>query len=40
MVALSDTPFFYLGVWFLKPKVHEDPDKEKWGCHSFKEEAI
>ncbi|NHZ86256.1 MAG: queuosine precursor transporter [Planctomycetia bacterium] len=40
MVALADTPFFYLGVWFLKPKVHEDPDEKKWGYHSFKEEAL
>jgi hypothetical protein len=27
--ALFDTPLFYLGVWVLKPKVHEDPE-EVW----------
>ena len=27
--ALFDTPLFYLGVWALKPKVHEDPE-EVW----------
>jgi len=30
MVALFDTPLFYLGVKILKPKVHEDPDEIKW----------
>lgn len=40
MVAFLDTPLFYLGVWYLKPKVHDDPDEEKWGYHSFKEEAL
>ncbi len=25
--ALFDTPLFYLGVWVLKPKVHEDPEE-------------
>ncbi len=40
MVALFDTPLFYLGVWYLKPKVHEDPDESAWGYHSFKEEAL
>ena len=25
--ALFDTPLFYLGVWALKPKVHEDPEE-------------
>jgi hypothetical protein len=40
MIALFDTPFFYLGVWYLKPKVHEDPDESTWGYHSFKEEAL
>ncbi|MFC1786077.1 queuosine precursor transporter [Candidatus Neomarinimicrobiota bacterium] len=40
MIALLDTPFFYLGVKYLKPKVHEDPDEEIWGYHSFKEEAL
>jgi len=40
MVALLDTPLFYLGVRFLKPKVHEDPDESIWGYHSFKEEAL
>ena len=38
--ALFDTPLFYLGVWFLKDKVHDDPDEKKWGYHSFKEEAL
>ena len=27
--ALFDTPLFYLGVWALKPKVHENPE-EVW----------
>jgi uncharacterized integral membrane protein (TIGR00697 family) len=40
MVALTDTPFFYLAVWWLKPKIHEDPDENKWGYHTFKEEAL
>ena len=38
--ALFDTPLFYLGVWLLKEKVHEDPDEQIWGYHSFKEEAL
>ncbi len=38
--ALFDTPLFYLGVYLLKDKVHDDPDEEKWGYHSFKEEAL
>lgn len=38
--ALFDTPLFYLGVWLLKDKIHEDPDEQKWGYHSFKEEAL
>jgi hypothetical protein len=25
LVALFDTPFFYLGVWLLKNKIHEYP---------------
>ena len=36
--ALFDTPLFYLGVWALKPKVHEDPE-EVWGYKRFGEEA-
>jgi len=40
MVAFLDTPLFYLGVWYLKPKVHDDPDEKKWSYHSFKEEAL
>ncbi|MFQ6612427.1 MAG: queuosine precursor transporter [Fidelibacterota bacterium] len=40
LVALSDTPFFYLGVWVLKKKIHEDPDESRWGYHPFKEEAL
>ena len=27
--ALFDTPLFYLGVYFLKNKVHDDPDEVK-----------
>jgi uncharacterized integral membrane protein (TIGR00697 family) len=38
--ALFDTPLFYLGVWLLKAKIHEDPEEKKWGYHSFKEEAL
>jgi len=38
--ALFDTPLFYLGVWFLKDKVHDDPDEKKWDYHTFKEEAL
>jgi uncharacterized integral membrane protein (TIGR00697 family) len=38
--ALLDTPLFYLGVWLLKEKVHEDPDEKVWGYHSFREEAL
>jgi uncharacterized integral membrane protein (TIGR00697 family) len=40
LFALIDTPLFYLGVWLLKDKIHEDPDEKKWGYHSFKEEAL
>jgi len=40
MIAFLDTPLFYLGVWYSKPKVHDDPDEETWGYHSFKEEAL
>jgi uncharacterized integral membrane protein (TIGR00697 family) len=38
--ALFDTPLFYLGVYFLKKKVHDDPDERKWGYREFKEEAL
>jgi uncharacterized PurR-regulated membrane protein YhhQ (DUF165 family) len=38
--ALFDTPLFYLGVWLLKDKIHEDPDEKKWRYKSFKEEAL
>jgi len=38
--ALFDTPLFYLGVWLLKERVHEDPDEKIWGYHSFREEAL
>ncbi|MFQ6675612.1 MAG: queuosine precursor transporter [Fidelibacterota bacterium] len=38
--ALFDTPLFYLGVWLLKPKVHDDPDERAWGYHTFAEEAL
>ncbi len=37
--ALFDTPLFYVGVWLLKPKVHDDPD-EVWGYRRFSEEAL
>ena len=37
--GLFDTPLFYLGVWALKPKVHEDPE-EVWDYKRFAEEAI
>jgi len=40
LIALADTPFFYLGVWALKGKIHDDPDEENWDHHSFAEEAI
>ncbi len=38
--ALLDTPLFYLGVYLLKEKIHEDPDEQKWGRHTFREEAF
>lgn len=38
--ALFDTPLFYLGVYFLKNKVHEDPAEREWGYKGFKEEAL
>ncbi|NQT97992.1 MAG: queuosine precursor transporter [Candidatus Marinimicrobia bacterium] len=38
--ALFDTPLFYLGVWLLKDKVHEDPDEMEWGYRSFKKELL
>ncbi len=38
--ALFDTPLFYLGVYFLKDRVHDDPDEKGWGNQSFKEEAL
>ena len=38
--ALFDTPLFYLGVWLLKDKVHEDPDEKSWGYRGFKKEAL
>ena len=30
LVALTDTPLFYLSVWYLKPKIHDDPDEKEW----------
>ena len=30
LVALFDTPLFYLGVWALKDKVHDDLDEGEW----------
>lgn len=38
--ALFDTPVFYLGVWLLKPRVHEDPDEEIWEYKGFIKEAL
>ena len=38
--ALLDTPFFYLGVWLLKDRIHDDPDEQDWGKLSFREEAL
>jgi uncharacterized integral membrane protein (TIGR00697 family) len=38
--ALLDTPFFYLGVYLLKERIHEDPDENKWAHHTFREEAL
>ncbi len=40
MVAFLDTPLFYLGVWALKDKIHEDPDEEDWEKLSFKQEVF
>lgn len=40
LFALFDTPLFYLGVWLLKDKVHEDPDEESWGYRGFAKEAL
>lgn len=39
MIALLDTPFFYLGVYLLKDKIHEDPE-ENWVRPSLKEELL
>jgi len=30
LIALIDTPLFYLGVWLLKGRIHEDPDELSW----------
>jgi uncharacterized integral membrane protein (TIGR00697 family) len=30
IVALLDTPFFYLAVALLKSRVHEDPEELAW----------
>jgi uncharacterized integral membrane protein (TIGR00697 family) len=38
--ALFDTPLFYLGVFLLKNRIHEDPEEQNWGYQSFKEEAL
>lgn len=38
--ALLDTPLFYLGVYLLKEKVHEDPEESAWGRYSFRDEAL
>ncbi len=38
--ALFDTPLFYLGVYLLKDKVHDDPDEALWGYRGFAKEAL
>ncbi len=38
--ALFDTPLFYLGVYLLKDKVHDDPDEQAWGYRGFAKEAL
>jgi len=30
LIALVDTPLFYLGVKILKKRIHEDPEEKKW----------
>jgi queuosine precursor transporter len=32
LVALADTPLFYLAVRLLKPHVHEDPEEAAWSA--------
>jgi len=40
LVALFDTPLFYLGVWALKDKINDDPDEADWEKLSFQQEAL
>lgn len=39
IVALCDTPFFYLAVKLLKPHVHEDPEEAGWTVAAVPEGA-
>lgn len=39
IIALFDTPFFYLGVYLLKDKIHDDPE-ETWDRPSIVEEIL
>ncbi len=39
LVALFDTPLFYLGVYLLKDKIHDDPD-ETWDRPEPKKELL
>ncbi len=39
IIALFDTPFFYLGVYLLKDKIHDDPE-ENWDRPSLAEELL
>ena len=32
LVALFDTPIFYLGVFLLKERVHDDPEEVSWAA--------
>ncbi|MFQ6674229.1 MAG: hypothetical protein ACE5GH_05545 [Fidelibacterota bacterium] len=38
--AVLDTPLFYVAVWLLKPKVHDDRNELAWGYGPFAEEAL
>lgn len=39
LMALCDTPFFYLAVRLLKPHVHEDPEEAVWSAEPAPEGA-
>ncbi len=39
IVALLDTPFFYLGVYLLKDQIHDDPE-ETWARPNIVEELL